>query len=711
MSYQESEYKISHSEIKILIVDDEELLKEAICAQLETENYQIITASNGQEAIDKTKLHKPNLILLDVIMPIMDGIETCKIIHSLPESKYTDIIMLTQLSDSESIDNAFQAGAVDFIIKPINWLILKQRIEYALYNQQLNHSLFTKQEELNTTRQLANIGEIRIDVNTNKIQLSKLACNILHFNYDTKYFLDDIYSMIHPDELYHVTYTIEDAIKNSSHFKVEYSIIVENFLTIILVHQGEYVTERNTSWLLGSLQDVTEIRNTKNDLEYQKSYDSLTNLANRSTFHLQVKHLLSNPPIDSLFSIIILGLDNFSEINNNIGMDGGDFVLKTLADRFRNFESRGYVVSRYGGDVFAFLVTNIKHITDSDLVIQEIMNLVSKPITYEHHGSFLTASIGIILFSLDENSPSNLIRSAEAAMLYSQKEGGNQFTYRTPSMDETIKKRLKLLKNIRSGLESNEFIPYYQPQIDALTGEIMGMEALARWINPTQGVIPPDEFIPIAEESNLIIEIERQIIRKAIQTTHKWHKLGFKLRISVNLSAQHIEDDSLLPFLIEIFHETAFPAAYLEVEITERIAISNTEVCINKLNQLRAIGIKTSMDDFGTGYSSLSQLQKLPLDTLKVDQSFVRSIRSLNDDSERGNSDNGAIAATVIALSHNLNLSVIAEGVETDFQSKFLISKGCDVLQGYLYGKPMTEAEFEKLITQKTKFSMVNVMK
>jgi len=303
-----------------------------------------------------------------------------------------------------------------------------------------------------------------------------------------------------------------------------------------------------------------------------------------------------------------------------------------------------------------------------------------------------TASIGASVFPLESEEEMHLLIGAEAAMMLSQENGGDRYTYRTNRMNIETQKRLQLLKEIRTAIDNGEFVVYYQPQIDANSMNIVGMEALVRWLHPEQGMVSPDDFIPVAEESGLIIPLGDFVLEQACYQTKKWHDMGFKLDIGVNISAQQFDAEDFVYKIEDTLKKTGLPLNSLEVEITESMAMKDYQKAVVKLHALRELGIKTSMDDFGTGYSSLSQLQTLPLDTLKVDQAFVKAIK-LNEENNNKRYENSAIPYAIIAMSHSLGLKVIAEGVETVDQCRFLQQQNSEVLQGYLFSKPVPAAE------------------
>jgi len=689
-------------EIRILIIDDEKSQQQVIQSYLSQYGYHTDLAASGPEALELCTTLIPDLILLDLIMPDMDGIETCKRLKQISTLSGTPIIVLTSKTDSQSIEHSFAAGANDFLNKPVNPLILKNRIEYAVHTSKLFKKLETREKQLLEVQKIAKLGTVSININTGNVEI---LCNYfdllgLTSQKETMSFTDFIFH-VHPDDETHVRFTIDNAIENMEGYMLEYRFLSRDGKEFIIYQQGEYITglkDPDDEYLLGTFQDVTESRSIKESLDYSRTYDPLTDLSNKTFFETQIKHVLLHPPSDSLFAIIFIGIDHFSRVNDEYGHLGGDFILKELSNRLMTYEGRGHIVSRFGGDVFSMLVKNIHHINECNAIIEEILETIRIPLTMDNNEIHLTASIGASIFPLESEKESNLLIGAEAAMMMSREQGGDRYTYRTHKMNIETQKRLLLLKEIRVALENNHFSVFYQPQIDSQSMQIVAMESLVRWIHPDRGLIPPDDFISVAEDTGLIIPIGDYVLREACAQTNKWLSMGFELDVGVNISAKQFEADDFIEKIRNTLDETGLPAQHLEVEITESMAIKNYQPTIEKLNQLREMEVKTSMDDFGTGYSSLSQLQSLPLDTLKVDQAFVRCIEP---DKNAKNSDglaNTAIANAIIAMSHSLGLRVIAEGVETLEQSQFLKSHDSEILQGYLFSKPVPAMEMDSLL-------------
>jgi len=687
---------------KILIVDDEEILRAALLTVLDSEDYIVKAAKNGEEALIIAKSFEPELILLDLIMPGINGIETCRLLKQMPGIQNTSIVFLTARTDPDTISAAFNVGAVDFMVKPVNWEILQNRVGHILRNQELAQSLRTKEQELFNAQRNAGVGTFRINTNIREIELSSSAKELLGITVKESILPLSVWlERVHPDDRTHVEFAIFHAADDKNFCILEYRFAGKGGKEIIINQHSEPVYEADEPdevKLIGSLKDVTESRRAHDELEHQRLYDTLTGLANRLFFESQIRHILAHPPKDLLFTIAFIGLDHFTRINDSFGHSGGDFVLKKIAQRLGRYEYDGNVVCRFGGDIFAMLIKNIRHINESDILIEEILQTIRKPILFGGNELFVTASVGASVFPLESENASLLLNGAESAMKFSRDDGGDRLTYRTSDMNKKAKFRAEMLREMRGAIKNKQFVPYYQLQIDSASMKIIGMEALVRWHHPEKGCIFPVDFIELAEETGLIVPIGELVLWQAAIDTKRWREMGFDIRVGINVSPKQFEEADVCSQIAYVLEEVGLTAHALEVEITESMAMKDPSATIFKLNKLRNMGIKISMDDFGTGFSSLSQLQTLPLDTLKVDQAFVRCIQASEKNSNEHPFKNDAIAVAVIAMAHSMGLQVIAEGVETPDQHQFLVQHQCEVLQGFLFGKPIPAEEFEKLL-------------
>ena len=440
-----------------------------------------------------------------------------------------------------------------------------------------------------------------------------------------------------------------------------------------------------------SLVRYTDELKTKNaEIEYFAFNDYLTGLPNRISFIKILQERIETNNGASSLAVIFVDLDRFKFVNDTFGHSVGDILLQQVASRiYKEINAYG-TVSRTGGDEF---VLEIQRSTKEEImaIAQKLLNELSRPFDCEGNELYITPSLGISLYPSDGTDAETLVHNADIAMYRAKEQGRNNYQFYAHEMNERISKRVQLEKRLRTALEHDEFVLHYQPQIDLKTGQVSGSEALIRWNQPDMGLVSPMEFIPIAEETGLIVPIGEWVLRRACEQNVLWQKAGYpQMKVSANLSARQFVQKNLVENIQQILTETGLDPELLELEITESIAMQQEEYVVSKLNALRGIGIKIAIDDFGTGYSSLSYIKKLPINTLKIDKSFLSDIKNESDEEE--------ITSTIIALAKNLKLNVIAEGVETKEQLQFLQQRRCDEAQGYLFSKPLSDQDFEALL-------------
>lgn len=452
-------------------------------------------------------------------------------------------------------------------------------------------------------------------------------------------------------------------------------------------------------------QDITVIKKAKDKILFLAYYDSLTSLPNRILFKDRLSQtLLMARRYQRLVGILLLDLDNFKRINDTLGHPAGDELLKQVADRLSNYIRKSDSISRYstdefsavvarlGGDEFTIMLTEISHAHDAMKVAQRILDAIAQPFDIGGQEVFITSSIGIAIYPIDGEDVDSLLKNCDTAMYHAKNEGRNNYKFYEQSLNKTALDILALENNLRKALDKQEFRVYYQPRIDIRTRNVVGFEALIRWRHSQKGLIPPSEFIPMAEESGLIIPIGEWVLNEACKQNKTWQAAGFApVFISVNLSGKQFKQQNLIKIIEQALSESAFDPKYLELEITESI-IQDTKSTAEILNELRKLGLKISVDDFGTGYSSLSYLRRFPVNALKIDRSFVKDATK--------DTDSAAIVKAIIAMAHCLKLRVVAEGVETEEQLKFLSDEGCDEFQGYLISPPLPAEEVARFLSK-----------
>lgn len=449
---------------------------------------------------------------------------------------------------------------------------------------------------------------------------------------------------------------------------------------------------KGQSVILSVMRDISERKQAEEVIWYKAHYDELTELPNRLLFNEHLKGALSQAKKNQeQCALIFMDLDQFKLVNDSLGHHLGDQLLKLVAERIESLQVRG-TFGRFGGDEFIILLSRLGQIEEAENVAKRILQVFAAPFFLEGNEVFITPSIGISFYPTNAEDIETLTKQVDTAMYHAKEMGRNNYQFFTDELNTKIQGRLALENSLHKALEREEFLLYYQPQVDLKTGQIKGLEALIRWNSPERGLVAPGVFIPVAEETGLIVPMGEWILRSACLQSLKWQRLGYPaLRISVNISGRQFREPQFIEKVAEVIRETGMDPKWLEIEITESIAMEYAVDSMEQLHKLKQLGVRIAIDDFGTGYSSMNYLRKLPIDTLKVDQSFVQDI---------GMDDNGeAIVVAIIRLAQSLNLRVIAEGVETENQEIFLRTNGCDEMQGYLFCKPLPVEEIEKILT------------
>ena len=452
-------------------------------------------------------------------------------------------------------------------------------------------------------------------------------------------------------------------------------------------------TEGNPEGYVNTLQDISERRKKDEELRYVAYHDILTGLPNRKSFYMCIDDLLqhsSRRNSDRAWALMFLDLDKFKQVNDALGHDTGDHLLKNVAERLKECLRETDHLFRLGGDEFTIILTNLSHDIDVARVARKIKQTLTRSFRFNGQEIFTSTSIGISVFPNDGWEVEGLVKSADMAMYAAKENGGNDYRFFTEEMNRKALHRMKLESSLRKALNQNELLLYYQPLVNE-TSHIMGMEALIRWNHPELGLVLPNDFIRIMEETGMIVPVGRWVLQTACTQTKRWHDMGHSdLFVAVNLSARQLHEPDFVEMVIDILRESGLPPKCLKLEVTESSVIQNPEVCISKMRMLRAQGVTFSIDDFGTGYSSLSYLKRFPIDTLKIDRSFVSDAMS-----SKGNQE---IVKTIIAMARNLNIDAVAEGVETQEQKDFLASYGCSSMQGFFFAHPVPVEQFKDLL-------------
>ncbi|MCQ4574326.1 MAG: EAL domain-containing protein [Candidatus Brocadiales bacterium] len=476
-------------------------------------------------------------------------------------------------------------------------------------------------------------------------------------------------------------------------------------MAIEAVKQGaqDYLVKGNvdTSLLVRSMRYAVERKKAEEKIKYMAYHDALTGLSNRKHFRESLDQALEHARrTGRMLAVIFLDLDRFKVINDTLGHDIGDLLLQSAAGRLKSCVRKEDTVARQGGDEFTLLIVEVPHVEDVVGIAGKIIESIKQPYMLEGHELFITTSMGVAFFPNDGEDAETLLKNADTAMYRAKEEGRDKYQLYSPSMHTNVLEKLELENSLRRALKNQELMVYYQPLVNLNTGEIVGMEALARWRHNQRGIVAATEFIPLAEDIGLIIPIGEWVLRTACKQNKAWQEAGLPpVCVAVNLSAHMFQKQGLPEVVGRVLKDTGLPPSLLELEITETVLMKDLEAGARTLAELKDMGVHVAIDDFGTGYSSLSYLTRLPVDKLKIDQSFVRDLTI--------HPDNDAVVKATVAMAHSLKLKAVAEGVETPAQLEFLRSAKCDEIQGTLFNKPVPPEEFEKLLREGKRLSSV----
>jgi diguanylate cyclase (GGDEF)-like protein len=693
----------------ILVIDDDPIIRYLARTTLEEDGHAVNECPDGMTAIETLLATSPDIILLDVVLPGRDGFEICQEIRKHPEGETVPIVMMTGLDDMDSIHRAYGAGATDFITKPINWQILSYRVHYIFRSSKAFRDLRTSEMCLNKAQQLARMGSWEWDPLLDVVHLSEPCRQILAIASTTP--VRDIASLIalmHPMGRPYLRKALDALMERGRPLGMDCQTATagEDKLFIRLEAEGHPDATGRITQVTGTVQDITARKLAEEKIRYLAYYDSLTGLSNRVLFKEQLRRALaSSEQHKRMVAILFLDLDRFKAINDTLGHDAGDQLLQRVADRLRlrvrpydlisrdSEEQRDSLIARLGGDEFTILLEGIANPESAARVARRVIEALEEPFELNGNEVFISCNIGISIYPHDGTDMEVLVKNADVAMYCAKDLGCGTFQFYTQEMNSASLERLILETHLRKAIERDEFFLHYQPQVDSGTHKIVGLEALLRWNNPVLGPVSTASFIPLAEETGLIIPLDRWVLSTVCQQLEAWREAGFPpVRVAVNLSARHFLKSNLGETMKQLESPGLASRNHLELEITEGVLMDNTSEVIDALTRLQKTGVSISIDDFGTGFSSLSYLTRLPFHTLKIDRSFVSRIGD--------SAESATVVTAIIALARSLGKEVIAEGVETVSQLEFLKQNGCRVIQGYLFSPPLAEERIRRLLLE-----------
>jgi diguanylate cyclase (GGDEF)-like protein/PAS domain S-box-containing protein len=860
---------------KIMVVDDDESTRFILRESLEMRGFLVEVAINGEEALRLFEIARPELILLDVMMPGMDGFEVCKVIRSGRGGSHVPIVMITGFEDIDSIKRAYEVGATDFVTKPINLFVLAERLRYMLRASQTLEMLRRSEARLAKAQKIAHLASWELDLERGEFHCSDETysiCGILQGK--AKLGKRALMKYVHPADREALVNAISCTLNQRRPNELDHRLLLPNAGERIVAHKVEVVCDPdgNPQQLTGTVQDITERkraelleternhilemviksnplkdilarlvsmvehqrpdaicslfvlrgnqlslgastgmpgelvklcedqatgprsgccgtcayfgqkivvpdiaenplwensrdtalacniragfsvpilsgrgrilgtvalyyhspthptrfehslletasrlaavaieqRQLNDQLAHQAHHDALTGLPNRVLFGDRLTQAMAQADRNGQkVAIIYVDLDRFKHINDFLGHHIGDLLLQEIAERLKSCTRKSDTLARMGGDEFMLVLAGISNREDASSTGQRLIEVLKEPVLVENHEMHMSASIGISIFPDDGEDGVTLQRKADIAMYCAKNSGGNRYQYFTDEMNAIVVDRLALENDLRKALERGEFELHYQPQYDLNRKAIIGVEALLRWNHPEIGCIPPGRFIPIAEETGLIVPIGEWVLGEACRRNAEWQRAGFDpFKVAVNVSAVQLSLADFPQTVSRCVEESGLDPRWLELEVTESVLMRDVKSITRSLSAIRSTGVSIAIDDFGNGYSSMSYLQWLPVDCLKIDQSFIQDLSSLDHSPQRSKT----LIRAFVNLAENLGLKLLAEGVESTDQCRCLTEAGCELGQGFLFNVPMTALEIESLCREKKVIQLTDWM-
>jgi len=681
----------------LLVVDDNEMNRDMLSRRLERRGYAVIVVEDGKRALEVVDTQQVSLVLLDVEMPGISGIEVLKTLRERYSAAELPIIMVTAKQQDEDVVEALGLGANDYVTKPINFAVAMARIEAQLSRRQAEAALRESEERYALAARGANDGLWDWDLRSNRIYLSarwrfmvgcesaEIACHP-----------DEWFSRVHPDDIDRLRAGIADHLEGRTpQFETEHRILHSDGTYRWMLSRGLAVRDRSGK--------AYRMAGSQTDINRGKVSDALTGLPNRLLFIDRLGRSIQRAKRHKnyLFAVLFIDLDRFKVVNDSLGHIVGDQLLVAIARRLesglRSLDTLARLgtdptIARLGGDEFTVLLEDIKDVSDAVRVAKRIQANLLQSFTIDGHEVFMSASVGIATSTAGYERPEAILRDADTAMYRAKAWGTARCEVFDTEMRNRAVARLELETTLRRAVERQEFELHYQPIVLLDTCRLKGFEALIRWQHPERGPVAPSEFITVAEETGLIQPIGWWVLREACRQMRVWQSsmCAGVTTISVNLSGKQFMQSDLVDQIEQVLKDTGLDGSSLKLEITESTIIGNIDAVVHTLLRLKGLGVQLAIDDFGTGYSSLSYLHRLPIDTLKIDRSFIANMSE----------DNSAIVRAIVALAHHMRLDVVAEGIETADQLAQLIEFGCKYGQGNLFSKPVDSEAAGMLIPQ-----------
>jgi predicted signal transduction protein with EAL and GGDEF domain/DNA-binding response OmpR family regulator len=708
-------FDLADEQPRVLLVDDDEVNLMLTAIALRERGFEVHEVGDGAAALTRLVELAPDMILLDALMPGMDGFATCQALRAMPGYSQIPVLMLTGLDDDASIERAYRAGATDFFVKSTQWSLLAGRLRYMLRASRTRVELERSKFKLARAQDLARMGSFdwKRGDKLGQLWLSPEALRVLGRNPGDRMDVRALMRMVGPAQRRGLMRMLSEVVTHNAVLATDVSVtLVDGRARIIHVEaEAEFEHGHGTGYT-GVFQDVTDRRVAEDRIRHLANFDALTGLPNRRQLIWRTERALEQARrLNHNAALLLIDLDRFKNVNDTLGHAAGDELLMEVARRLRScvrhseqvmegaLEAAGArshrtleAVGRLGGDEFVALLPEVGDEGDAQRVAQRILDALRDPIFVAGQECFVTASVGIAMFPRDGLNLVDLMRNSDVAMYAAKSAGRNAATAYSPHLGGRGRDKIELESHLHKALEREELVLHYQPKIDVRAAKMVGAEALMRW-NRNGVLVPPGDFIPLAEETGLIVPLSEWAVKQAARQARIWQQnFGFADSIAVNLPSRLFERSDLVENIHQSVSAYGVPHKAILLEITENNLMKDLHNVSLSLHRLNEIGVEISIDDFGTGYSSLAYLTTLPISELKIDRSFVRDLGITPQSS--------AVVSAIIALARSLGLRVIAEGVESLRQMEVLHRLGCGVMQGFLFSKPLPPDDLELWLQQ-----------
>lgn len=689
---------------KILVVDDNPLNLGVLVDHLEVHGYEVLVALGGHEALERVRYARPDLILLDVMMPDLNGFETCKRLKQNDDTRDVPVIFMTALTDVESKVEAFAAGGVDYISKPFQVEELVARVKTHLALRTAQQEL--KESEMRHRRLFETAGDGILvldcddstvcDLNPQASQMLDMAAHEIRGRR-----LDDLSVF---QAIGGGARVVADLRENGHLTWDEWSWQKADGSTASVEVVATAYTAGRRLLAQCTLRDIRARKEAEARINYLALHDSLTGLPNRVLLLDRLNLAMAQARRDATqVALLLLDLDHFKHINDSLGHTIGDGLLEEVSRRLRGVLRETDTPARLGGDEFVIAASGLKDVADAELLAQRVLDALAPAARVQGHNLRIGASIGIAMYPGDGNSAAALLQAADTAMYQAKKKGRGNYRLFTRDLSMAAEQWHVLSNDLHGACEREEFVLHYQPQYSLDKSSVCGVEALLRWRHPTEGMVQPNLFIPLLEEHGKMVEVGRWVLRTACAQNAAWQAKGLPpVRVAVNISAQQFYRGDIVRTVREALDDTGLAPEWLELELTESLTLDDTEATMRIMQELKAMGVKLSLDDFGTGWSSLGYLKRFPLDRIKIDRSFVRDL--VNDKST------AAIVHSILDLADQLDLDCVAEGVETPEQLEHLRARHCAEIQGFLLSRAIEAEHIPGILTARFETTGFKVM-